>query len=193
MQLIMFIGSRGRSYSLTHFFILLSLLLSCEPVNNEIVIIGSKNDNLEIVKLNPVISLPTYPIYAMDSIDLNGDNLFEAKFIKSPKPALTGFSTETLIITKNKTQILLSGINNFPDSLSLNTRLESNANWSSGGSTTFILQSFNCNSDYCPGVGNFVNVTDKFIGYKIGKAMGWIKIDNSEHGDLIIKEYTVIK
>jgi len=173
--------------------ILLSLLIACEPDNNEIVITGSKNDNLEIVKLNPVISLPTYPFNATDSLDLNGDNLFEIKFIKSPKPALTGFGTETLIITKNKTQILLSGINNFPDSILFNTRLESNANWSSSESTTFILQSFYCNSDNCPGVGNFVNVTDKFIGYKIGKPMGWIKIDNSEYGDLIIKEYTVIK
>jgi hypothetical protein len=173
--------------------ILLSLLLSCEPDNNEIVITGSKNDNLEIVKLNPVISLPTYPINAADSLDLNGDNLFEAKFIKSPKPALTGFSTETLIITKNNTHILLSGINNLPDSLAFNTRLESDANWSSSESTTFILQSFNCNSDNCPAIGNFINVKDMFIGYKIGNIMGWIKIDNSQYGDLIIKEYTVIK
>ena len=59
--------------------ILLSLLISCEPNNNEIVITGSKNDNLEIVKLNPVISLPTYPFNATDSLDLNGDNLFETK------------------------------------------------------------------------------------------------------------------
>jgi hypothetical protein len=130
--------------------ILLSILASCEPANNEIVITGSKNDDLEIVRLNPVISLPTYPINATDSIDLNGDNLFEAKFIKLPKPA-------------------------------------------SGETTTFILQSFSCNSDNCPYIGNFVNVTDKFIGYKIGKTMGWIKIDNSVDGDLKIKEYTVIK
>ncbi len=173
--------------------ILLSLLVSCEPDNNEVVIIGNKNDNLEIIKLNPVISLPSYPPNATDSLDLNGDNLYEAKFIKSPKPALTGFAIETLIITKNKTQILLSGIDNLPDSLSFNTRLESDANWSSSESSTFILQSFSCNSDNCPGFGHFVNVADKYIGYKIEKAMGWIRIDNSVYGDLIIKEYTIIK
>jgi len=175
------------------FLILISLLVSCEPDNNDIVTTGSKNDNLEIVMLNSVISLPTYPIYATDSLDLNGDSQYEVKFIKSPKPALTGFATETLIITKNKTQILLSEINNFPDSLSINVRLVSGANWSSHESATFILQSFSCNSDNCPGIGNFLNVTDKFLGYKIGKSMGWIKIDNSVYGDLKIKEYTVIK
>jgi hypothetical protein len=173
--------------------ILITLLFSCEPDNNETVITGSKNDNLEIVNLNPVISLPIYPSNATDSLDLNGDNLYEIKFIKSPKPALTGFATETLISTKNKTQILLSVINDFPDSIPLNTRLEADANWSSGESSTYILQSFYCNSDNCPAIGNFINVTDKFIGYKIGKIIGWIKIDNSASGDLIVKEYTAVK
>jgi hypothetical protein len=173
--------------------ILILLLISCEPDNNDIVITGSKNDNLEIVKLNPVISLPAFSANATDSLDLNGDYLFEIKFIKSPKPALTGFATETLIIAKNETQILLSRINDLPDAISLNTRLESDAHWSSSESSTYILQSFSCNSDNCPSIGNFVNVTDKFIGYKIGIKIGWIKIDNSEYGDLIVKEYTTIK
>jgi len=174
-------------------FIPISLLFSCEPENNESVITGSKNDNLEIIMLNPVISLPAYPFNATDSLDLNGDNQFEIKFIKSPKPALTGFATETIIITKSKIQILLSEINDYPDSIPINMRLGLNAKWSSSESSTFILQSFECNSDNCPSIGNFVNVIDKFIGYKLDKTVGWIKIDNSKNGDLVIKEYTIIK
>jgi len=173
--------------------IVLSLLSSCEPDNNETVITGSTNVYLEIIKLNPFIVIPPFQNYAADSLDLNGDNQYEIIFIKSPKPALTGFGTETLIITKKNTQILLSGINSYPDSISINTRLEITANWSSGESKTYILQSFQCNSESCPSIGNFVNETDKFIGYKIGGKMGWIKVDNSAQNDLVIKEYTVIK
>ena len=172
--------------------ILLSLLFSCEPDNSEMVITGSKNDNLEIVKLNPVISLPAYPFNASDSLDLNGDNLFEIKFIKFPIPSYTGFSTATLIVTQNKTQILLSRFNDYPDSIPINTPLEIDAFWSSDESSTFILQSYTSDLKG-PNIGNFINVIDKYIGYKKGKKIGWIKIDNSRNGDLKIKEYTVIK
>ena len=167
------------------------MFVSCRPDKDESVKTGSANDNLILIEPNPSITIPFYP-YGSDSLDLNSDNKFDIKFIRSPRPALTGFATETLISTINL-QIVLSKTNDLPEAISSNILLDNNSNWSNSTSAILILQSFKCNSNECPDLGNFINVTDKFLGFKIGDKIGWMKLDNSKNGDLKIKEYTVIK
>ena len=176
--------------------IFLSLLVACESDNNddpEMVFTGSISDNLILVTPNPNIAILPYQPDDADSLDLNGDNKFDIKFIKKSIPLLTGFGSITAISTSNKLQIALSKINNYPDSLNVNTLLNSNSNWSNSESAIYVLQSYSCNQSRCESIGNFIDISDKFIGYKLGSRFGWIKIDNSKHGELIIKEYTLIK
>ena len=71
--------------------------------------------------------------------------------------------------------------------------MNSKSNWSNSESAIYELQSYSCNQFACESIGNFINVTDKFIGYKLGSKFGWIKIDNSDHDELRIKEYALIK
>jgi len=168
----------------------LLFLLSCEPEANYSVEIGSGNDKLLVIHPDPIISIS---IPGTDSLDLNSDGKYDIRFIKSPKPALTGFASITEIVTSDNLQIALSEKNNYPDTLTLNSILDINSNWSDKISSTLILQSFECNSDNCPGFGNFINVVDKYIGYRIGNNLGWIRVDNLNYGEISIKEYTVIK
>lgn len=167
------------------------VFLSCEKESDNITVIGSKNSSVEIVKLEPVVSiLPS----GKDSLDLNSDGTVDIVFIKSPKPAIYGYSSETNIIIKNGVQVALSKINNYPDTLSLKTVLNNNLNWSTAASSKkMILQSFECGGiSGCQGFANFLDVSDKYIGFKTGGKFGWIKVDNNVY-ELKIKEYTVLK
>ena len=176
------------------FFI--SLLFACEPDSGdktEMTYTGSINDNLILVAPNPIITILPYQPDDADSLDLNSDNKFEIKFIKKSIPLLTGFGSKTAIVTSNKLQIALSKINNYPDSLEVNTLLNSISSWSSSESAIYELQSYSCDQFDCESICNFIDISDKFIGYKLGSKLGWIKIDNSKYGELRIKEYTLIK
>ena len=177
----------------TLILILLSLLVSCEPDSNDSVKTGSSSNNLLIIKPNPILTIPPYQSDATDSLDLNSDNKFDIKFVKKVTPLLTGFGSVTAISTSNTLQIVLSKTNNFPDSLNVNISLDNNSNWSKPESAIYELQSYKCNTSNCESIGNFINVNDKYIGYKLGSKFGWIKIDNSADGELLVKEYTVIK
>ncbi len=171
--------------------VLLSLLVSCEPDSNDTVRTGSSS-NLLVIKPNPIISIAAYQPFAADSLDLNRDNKYDIRFIKTDIPLLTGFGSVTAISTSNTLQIVLSKTNNFPDSLNANILLDNNSNWSNPEPAIYDLQSYKCQYD-CEPTGNFINVTNKYIGYKLGSKFGWIKIDNSMNGELLVKEYTVIK
>jgi hypothetical protein len=176
--------------------IFLSLLVACKPDSidsTKMVYTGRINDDLILVVPNPIISILPYQPDDADSLDLNGDNMFELKFEKKSIPLTTAFGSITRIVTNNNLQIALSIINNHPDSLSVNTLLNSNSNWSDSESAIYELQSYRCNQFGCESVGNFINAKDKFIGYKLGSKFGWIEIDNSNNGELKIKEYSLIK
>ena len=177
-----------RTFSI--FFIFL-FILSCVPESDDnTTVIGDKNANYEIIKFDPELTvLPS----SRDSLDLNSDGSFDIVFVKSPKPAITGYGSETNILIKNGLQIVLSSINNYPDTLSSKTILNDNSNWSATESSKLTLQSFECGGIAgCVGFANFINVSDKYIGFKSGKNFGWIKIDNSQW-ELKIKEYTELK
>lgn len=176
-----------RTFTFLLFFL---ILLSCESEDYDTTVIGDKNKNFDIVKLDPELSvLPS----SKDSLDINSDGNFDIVFIKSPKPAISGYGSETNILVKNGLQIALSDVNTYPDTLSIKTWLDDNLIWSTSESSKLILQSFNCSGIAgCVGFANFLNVSDKYIGFKIGQKFGWIKVDNTEW-ELKIKEYTVLK
>ncbi|MDD2306748.1 MAG: hypothetical protein PHP53_18755 [Prolixibacteraceae bacterium] len=166
------------------------IFLSCEKESDYTIVIGNDSKNFEIVKLDPLVSiLPS----GKDSLDLNSDGTFDIVFIKSPKPATYGYSSETNILIKNGVQVALSKINNYPDTLNMKAVLNDNLNWSTGVSSKLILQSFECGGiSGCQGFANFLDVSDKYIGFKTGGKFGWIKVDNNVY-ELKIKEYTVLK
>ena len=84
-----------RTFSILVVFL---VFLSCEKESDNTTAIGNKSKNFEIVKLDPVVSiLPS----SKDSLDLNSDGTFDIVFIKSPKPATYGYSSETNILIKN--------------------------------------------------------------------------------------------
>jgi hypothetical protein len=130
-----------------------------------------------------------------DSLDLDNDSKFDITFVKSIVPSITNFSTSaTTLIKKAGTQIIISKLNNYTDSLNYGDLIDDSKNWSDYEENEYILQSENCsNGDYCTPIGNFINVTNKYIGFKIGKSFGWIKIDNSIWNDLIIKGFAISK
>lgn len=172
------------------------LLVACEPDKVEIIekaYTGIANNDQILISPDPIITVLAYQPDDSVSLDLNSDTKFDIKFIKKSVPLRTGFGSMTAIVTSNKLQIALSNSNNYPDSLEVNTLLNSVSTWSGSESSTYELQTYSCDQINCVSSGNFVDVNDKFIGYKLGSKYGWIKIDNSKHGELRIKEYTLIK
>jgi hypothetical protein len=128
-----------------------------------------------------------------DSLDLNSDGIFDIKFYRSPRQLLFGgYASESYIIIKNGFQIALSNSNKYPEALSIKTVLDNHTDWSTGDSAKLFLQAYSCDATRCPGIANFINVSDKYIGFRSGEKYGWIKVDNSVW-DLKIKEYTVFK
>jgi hypothetical protein len=179
---------------------ILSILFSCNQENensDSTIIIGESNKNYDIIRPNPEIVISKSH---QDSLDLNSDGIFEIKFIISPIPTSTVPGSKTEISAKNKLQILLSVINEYPDTLSIKSVLNSDSNWSGlnpdwtgSESFTFLLQSYACYTYFhCVGWGNFRNSNGKYVGYKIGEKFGWILVDSSQ-GELKISEYTVLK
>jgi hypothetical protein len=169
-------------------FILL-FIFSCKKENSDITVIGNRNGNFNIIKLNPEILISRS---GEDSLDINSDGSFDIKFIRSPMPLTYGYGSVSYIIVKNGLQIALSNINKYPDALSIKTVIDGNLNWSTGESVKLVLQSYNCGMTGCLNIANFINVSDKYIGFKNGEKYGWIKVDNTIW-DLKIKEYTVFK
>jgi len=173
------------------FFILfvMSFIFSCKQEDSDMTVIGNRNENFNIIKLKPEILISRS---GEDSLDINSDGSFDIKFIRSPIGLRNGYGSESDIIIKNGLQIALSNINKYPDAFSKKTVLDDNLNWSTGESVKLVLQSYNCATTDCRSIGNFIDVSDKYIGFKNGEKYGWIKVDNTIW-DLKIKEYTVFK
>lgn len=176
-------------------------LFSCthENENNDYAVrIGESSKYYTIIKPSPIIVVTESH---QDSIDLNSDGIFEIKFKLSTIPTSSVPGSKTEIITNNQLQILLSDKNfEDPDTLNLHSNLKIDLHWSENRSELsenefhlFTLRSYACYSyEHCLSTGNFDNVYDKYIGYKLGEKFGWILVD-SRTSELKIKEYTVLK
>jgi len=168
---------------------LLPWLFACNPDNDKEVIIGNYTDNLHVVKFVPNILIPISSD-AKDSLDLDADNNYDVFFMKSATPMMTGFTDATFLGITNGTQIALSGINNYPDSLNVGTQIDDNLMWTTSSSNNLVLASYAQRSTSYP-IGNYHYVINKYLGFKIGKRYGWIKLDNAIGGNLTIKEFVI--
>jgi hypothetical protein len=172
-------------------------LVSCKHESDNMVIIGDNSSNYTIIKPDPALLIS---ISNQDSLDLNSDGIFEIKFKMSPIPTSTGFGSKTEIFVTNNLQILLSSMNELPDTLSIKSLLKNDSNWSDPSSnlsttvsSTFLLQSYACYTYlHCLGSGNFRDVSGKYIGYKMKEKFGWILV-NSSNSEFKIKEFVVLK
>ena len=170
-------------------FALLPWLFACNPDKNNEVIIGSYTDNLHVVKLVPNIVIPISS-NGKDSLDLDADNSYDIFFKKSYTPLMSGFTYATFLDAANGTQIALSAINNYPDSLNVGTTIDDNLTWTTTSSENLVLASYAKRSTSYP-IGNYLYISDKYLGFKIGKRYGWIKLDNAIVGNLTIKEFVI--
>jgi len=168
---------------------LLPLLSACNPDENTEVIIGNYTGNLHVVKFVPNIVIPVSSVTG-DSLDLNADNIYDIFFIKSVTPLMTGFTYATFLGITNGIQIALSDINNYPDSLNVGTHINDNLAWTTSSSDNLVLASYAQRSTSYP-IGNYHYALDKYLGFKIGKRYGWIKLDNATGGNLTIKEFVI--
>ena len=64
--------------------------------------------------------------------------------------------------------------------------------WTQSSSNSLVLASHADRSISNP-IGNYLNVHDKYLGFKLGQKYGWIKLDNAIEGDLIVKEVVITK
>jgi len=172
---------------------MITLALSCEDINSNIyskVEIGKAQDNVIIKKLgSPLLVTISNP----DSIDVDGDLTYDFTFTKTPVPLKTGYGLATQIAKKAGTQIVLSTINNYPDSLSYSAILDDQANWSDDKKDKLTIQGYSCPQmqTYCVLAGNFIKFKEQYLGFRISKRYGWIKLINEESAALKIEEYAI--
>lgn len=175
--------------------IILTLTLACEDTNSNIdakVEIGKIQDNVLIKKFDlPKLVTSSNP----DSIDVDGDLKYDFTFTKTAVPLKTGYGLATQISKKSGMQIVLSVINNYPDTLSYSAIIDDQANWSDDKKDKLVLQGYSCpqTQAYCVLSGNFIKSKEQYLGFKISKRYGWIKLVNEESGALKIEEFAISK
>jgi len=153
--------------------------------------VGVDNGNVLIYKFNPPITIVNPD---SDSIDLNGDSRYDLIFIKSPIALLTGFGIKTEMIKKSGVQIILSSLNDYPDTLSYSTELDNQSNWSGDDEQIYALQSYDCQGgNNCIDIGNFLNFKESYLGIKLNNKFGWVKLYNEAFAALEIREYSIMK
>jgi hypothetical protein len=170
---------------------LLPWLLGCNPKENKSVVVGIYSDNLQVFKIEPNFVMPFTP-FNYDSLDLNDDNEYDIFFNKSFSPLSSSVIPATYLDTSDGLQIVLSEINNYPDSLNVGVLLNDELKWTQSSSNSLVLAS-HANRSISEPIGNFLNVHDKYIGFKLDQKYGWIKLDNAIEGDLVVKEVVISK
>lgn len=176
-----------------HLALLLLLLnFSCNKDNDSEpqFLIGVDHGSVAINKPIPPITISPDD---SDSLDLDGDGRYDLIFTKNSVPLLTGFGIETEMIKRSGVQVVLSGVNNYPDSLSHTQKLNNQNNWSSADEQTHILQSYDCwAGSYCNDVGNILHNKESYLGIRMNSRIGWVKLYN-EFNTLEIREYALMK
>ena len=177
------------------YVIVLVFFSSCVDTDSDNALkvnIGETQANIVLKKFDPPILVTSSN---PDSLDVDGDSQYDFTFIKSTVPLKTGFGLVTQIKKRLGIQIVLSTINNYPDTLSYSSALDNQANWSDNKSAKLVLQGYSCPgiSQYCILTGNFINSKERYLGFRISERYGWLKIANNEFGDLKIEEYAISK
>lgn len=173
--------------------IMIASFVSCVDTNRDnslTVNIGKNQDNVFVKKFDPpILATSSNP----DSIDVDGDLKYEFIFTKTAVPLKTGYGLATQIAKKAGTQIVLSNINNYPDTLSYSSLLNDQSNWSDDKNEKLVIQGYSCTQmpTYCVLSGNFIKSKEQYLGFRILKRYGWIKLLNEESGSLKIEEYAI--
>lgn len=169
------------------------LFMSCVDSNNDNTLkikIGETQSNVTIKRFDPPkMVMNSKP----DSLDVDGDSQYDFTFTKSIIPLKTGYGLITQLNKRLGVQIVLSSINNYPDTLIYLSTLDSQANWSDKKGEKFVLQGYSCpgTSQYCISTGNFINSKIRYMGFRISDRYGWVKLSNEESGVLKIEEYAI--
>lgn len=164
-------------------------MVSCKPSNDGFQA-GVVNNKVTYTEFSPIKVILNQE---KDSIDVDNDLRYDFIFIKSPKSLLTGFAIKAEVLKKSNVQIMISSENQYPACLNYNDAINPSSIWSDSEQNLYVLQSYICGSDYCPLVGNFGNVTDKYMAFRIADYYGWIQIDNQNDGGLTIKGFAISK
>jgi hypothetical protein len=168
------------------------LLLSCNKNDFDLstnIKVGKKDKNIIVHELNPPISID---YNNSDSIDINGDSIFDLIFDKLTIVTDIGYAVETKMTKKEGVQVVLSEINNYPDNLSYSENLNDQLIWSGDFEETLILQSY-LYRQLSKIIGNYINKEIKYLGIKMDNRYGWVKLENDKSGSLIIYEYAIMK
>jgi hypothetical protein len=171
------------------FVLTLFLVSSCEHNNDEIVA-GKINRNVNYTELSPAKQIISP---GKDSLDLDGNSQYDIVFYKSAVPLLTGFGITAEILKKSSILIIMDADNKYPACLNYKDVINSSSKWSGTDQTRYVLQSYKCGTEHCPLIGNFADVTDKYLAFKAGDNYGWIQLNNSVGGALTIKGYVISK
>jgi|GEM_PF-5274919 len=164
-------------------------MISCEPYKDGI---GAGLINKDVTyneKIPPMQIINP----GQDSIDVDNDSHYDFVFFKSPKALLSGFGIITEILKKSDIQIFMDTDNKYPACLNYNDAINSSSKWSENAQKKYILQSYECGSNDCFLIGNFISVTNKYLAFRIGDNFGWILLDNVVPGALSIKGFAISK
>ena len=88
---------------------------------------------------------------------------------------------------------MMDADNKYPACLNYKDVINSSSKWAGTDQTQYVLQSYKCGSEDCPLIGNFADVTDKYLAFKAGDNYGWIQLNNSVARELTIKGFAISK
>ena len=168
---------------------ILLLIASCEP-DKDGICAGLINNDVTYNEITPTMQIINP---GQDSIDVDNDSNYDFVFIKTPKALLSGFGIITEMLKKSNIQIFMDTFNKYPACLNYNDAINTSSNWSVNTQKKYVLQSYQCGSNDCYLIGNFITITNKYLAFRIGNKFGWILLDNKVPGELSIKGCAISK
>lgn len=170
----------------------LLLYSACGDDKNEtLLLIGVKSDNVEIHTLNPPVQIYFgHP----DSIDLDADLSYDLIFLQTMKAVETGFTPESWVSGRNQVQMVLSGINQYPDTLAYNTEINSRSHWSDTSEENRLLLGIERTGFIYNQIGNFFGFQEHYLGIRKESRLGWVKVKmNPDNAHLEVLEWAIMK
>jgi hypothetical protein len=170
----------------------LFLFAACGEDENEMtLLVGVKNENVSIHTLNPPMQIYyDHP----DSIDLDNDLSYDLLFFQTMKPVETGFTPETWIAGRNQLQVVLSTINEYPDTVVYETEINSESHWSNTSGDNRILHGVEISGFNYSQFGNFLGFSEHYLGIRKDMRLGWVKVKrNADNGKMEVLEWAMMK
>jgi hypothetical protein len=182
---------KNKPFYFLYSLIFLMIVNACNKNSSDDFFAG-KTEDIYYLSFNPELSLPQGN--NKDSIDLNGDSVYELMFETLGIAGETGFFTLPAVRATKDLNILLGGEKHMPKALDKGATFNRSENWSK---TDTLLALY-----YYPGlhsepIGYWKDQQDKYLGFKYKNKLGWVKITTKVNSQLnqclIIKELGVEK